>query len=251
MSTTVGVLILDEPQDLSATARAALEHLPGISLLGETALENAADEPRVAVICLSADKLAGGIERVAGLRKRRQDLRILLIFDALTASHSKALLDAGADAFVGRPHSQQELRVALLALVEGAACLVPREQPGVMKSGQSCNFGLSPREIDVLCFLCAGFSNKEVARRLALSVRTVETHRLNLRRKTQTGRLKDLVSLARQLGLPLPSADEWASQADKRFAKDGRSVVTVTGTERHSIRADIASPAEATFLRKR
>src|SRR5690242_16206698 len=109
MSTTVGVLILDEPQDLSATARAALEHLPGISLLGETALENAADEPRVAVICLSADKLAGGIERVAGLRKRRQDLRILLIFDALTASHSKALLDAGADAFVGRPHSQQEL----------------------------------------------------------------------------------------------------------------------------------------------
>ena len=61
--------------------------------------------------------------------------------------------------------------------------------------------GLTPREAEVLRFLSAGFSNKEVARRLALSVRTVETHRLNLRRKTQTGRLKDLVTLARQLGL--------------------------------------------------
>ncbi len=40
-----------------------------------------------------------------------------------------------------------------------------------------------------------------MARRLNLSVRTVETHRLNLRRKTQTGRLKDLVALARHLGL--------------------------------------------------
>ena len=63
------------------------------------------------------------------------------------------------------------------------------------------SLGLTPREAEVLRFLSSGFSNKEVARRLALSVRTVETHRLNLRRKTQTGRLKDLVSLARQLGL--------------------------------------------------
>lgn len=53
----------------------------------------------------------------------------------------------------------------------------------------------------MLRFLSSGFSNKEVARLLVLSVRTVETHRLNLRRKTQTGRLKELVSLSRQLGL--------------------------------------------------
>ena len=63
------------------------------------------------------------------------------------------------------------------------------------------SLGLTPREAEVLRFLSAGFSNKEVARRLTVSVRTVETHRLNLRRKTKTGRLKDLVQLARQIGL--------------------------------------------------
>ena len=71
--------------------------------------------------------------------------------------------------------------------------------PDASEAGDT--LGLTPREAEVLRFLGAGFSNKEVARRLSLSVRTVETHRLNLRRKTQTGRLKDLVSLARQLGL--------------------------------------------------
>jgi len=49
-------------------------------------------------------------------------------------------------------------------------------------------------------------------------VRTVETHRLNLRRKTQTGRLKDLVSLARQLGLApvVDSSDQVRRGTDNR-----------------------------------
>jgi len=85
---------------------------------------------------------------------------------------------------------------------------VAPEQQAVMPADQGDSLGLTPREAEVLRFLSSGFSNKEVARRLALSVRTVETHRLNLRRKTQTGRLKDLVSLARQLGLaPVVDSD--------------------------------------------
>ena len=74
----------------------------------------------------------------------------------------------------------------------------------------------------MLRFLSSGFSNKEVARRLTLSVRTVETHRLNLRRKTQTGRLKDLVSLARQLGLaPVVEAEPARRGGDGRPAGAG------------------------------
>ena len=60
--------------------------------------------------------------------------------------------------------------------------------------------GLTDREFEVLGHIAAGRSNKEVARKLGTSVRTVETHRLNLRRKTKTGRLSDLVTLARDLG---------------------------------------------------
>ena len=163
MSTAVGVLILDEPEDLSATVRATLEHMPEFHTIGEADLDR-------------------------------------------------------ADAFVARSKSPRELGAALLALAEGSDVLVPSEQPVAMPPEAGESLGLTPREAEVLRFLSSGFSNKEVARRLALSVRTVETHRLNLRRKTQTGRLKDLVSLARQLGLApvVDSGDQVRRGTDSR-----------------------------------
>jgi DNA-binding CsgD family transcriptional regulator len=69
-------------------------------------------------------------------------------------------------------------------------------------------FGLTEREVEVLSLIGAGFSNKDIARRLALSVRTVETHRLNIRKKTQSTRLSDLVSVARQISAAAPERAE-------------------------------------------
>ena len=201
MSTAVGVLILDEPQDLSATVRATLEHMPELHTIGEADLEGADADTTVALIFLDEIRLADGIARIVELKERQPDLRTLVVFGALTADDLRALLAAGADAFVARSKSPRDLGAALLALAEGSDCLAPPEQPVALSNEPADSLGLTPREAEVLRFLSSGFSNKEVARRLALSVRTVETHRLNLRRKTQTGRLKDLVSLARQLGL--------------------------------------------------
>jgi DNA-binding CsgD family transcriptional regulator len=68
---------------------------------------------------------------------------------------------------------------------------------------------LTRRETEVLRYLAAGYSNKEVARQLDLSTRTVEVHRRNMRRKTKTGRLHELVRLARVMGLePVMDATE-------------------------------------------
>ncbi|MHB2210923.1 LuxR C-terminal-related transcriptional regulator [Methylobacterium sp. CM6257] len=208
MSTAVGILILDEPQDLSATVRATLEHMPEFHTINEEDLDRFGAGNAVALVFLDEIRLADGIARIAGLKERQPELRTLVAFGALTADDLRALLAAGADAFVARSKSLREVGAALRALAKGSGCLVPPEQPAAVAVDQSEALGLTPREVEVLRFLCAGFSNKEVARRLALSVRTVETHRLNLRRKTQTGRLKDLVSLARQLGLaPVEEGD--------------------------------------------
>lgn len=198
MSDAVGVLILDEPQDLCPTFRATLEHMPALQTVTEGDLGAGWSGAAVAVVFLDETRLGDGLARILSLRDRLRGLRILAAFQALTGADLQALLAAGADAVVARSGPPREICAAVLALAEGAPCLVaaPAEAP---ESGEA--LGLTPREAEVLRFLSAGFSNKEVARRLALSVRTVETHRLNLRRKTQTGRLKDLVSLARQLGL--------------------------------------------------
>lgn len=216
MDTPVGVLILDEPEDLSATVRASLEHMSEFATIAEADLAHL-DGPAVALVFLDEARLADGVARIVGLKERQPALRVMVSFKALTADDIRAVLGAGADAFVARSKSPRDLGAALVALAEGADCLVRMEPVPAAEvvDGQ----GLTPREAEVLRFLSAGFSNKEVARRLALSVRTVETHRLNLRRKTQTGRLKDLVSLARQLGLsPVVDAEPTRRHGESRSA---------------------------------
>ncbi|GJE34483.1 LuxR C-terminal-related transcriptional regulator [Methylobacterium oxalidis] len=206
MSRAVGVLVVDGPQEVCPTFRATLEHMPAVQTIGEAELATADTGSTVALVFVDDVQPADAVARVMGLKERLPALRTLVAFQALTGPELGRLLEAGADGFVARTASPETICAALLALVDGAASLVSAE--GAPSPESTDGLGLTPREAEVLRFLSAGFSNKEVARRLTLSVRTVETHRLNLRRKTQTGRLKDLVTLARQLGLaPVVESD--------------------------------------------
>ena len=95
MSTAVGVLILDEPQDLSATVRATLEHMPELHTIGEADLDRADTDNTVALIFLDEIRLADGIARIVGLKERQPTIRTLVVFGALPADDLRALLAAG------------------------------------------------------------------------------------------------------------------------------------------------------------
>ena len=194
----VGVLIVDEPCELEPTLRAVLEHEPRLQTVDEADLLPGAGAPArsVALVFVGAESGAATLSRIAMLKGRRPGVTVLVAFDVLRADLLGRLVQAGADAFVARSAAPRDVGAAILGLAAN-----PEAQHAALRSDATTSDGLTPREAEILRFLSAGFSNKEVARRLSLSVRTVETHRLNLRRKTQTGRLKDLVALARQLGL--------------------------------------------------
>lgn len=195
MSDAVKVLIINEPSDLGTAFRATLEHTPTLRTVGEEELQDSGSTCVVLAFAPEYDPAA-----VAALRERAPEVRILVAFQAADAVEIGRYAAAGADAFVARCAAPRDICATILALAhdlplhEGEAEI---QDPETVAE----SLGLTPREAEVLRFLSAGFSNKEVARRLTVSVRTVETHRLNLRRKTKTGRLKDLVQLARQIGL--------------------------------------------------
>lgn len=197
MNQPVGVLIVDEPCELAPTLRAVLEHEPRLQTVDEADLGPGAGAPArsIALVFVGPEPGPAILSRIATLKGRRPGLSVLVAFDALRADLLGRLVQAGADAFVARSAAPRDVCGAILGLA--ASPDAPASSPAEAASVD----GLTPREAEILRFLSAGFSNKEVARRLSLSVRTVETHRLNLRRKTQTGRLKDLVALARHLGL--------------------------------------------------
>ena len=198
MSQAIGVLIVDEPCGLGPTFRAELEHEPRLQTVSEADLSRGQDVPErtVALVFVETDG-AASLRRLATLKARQPGLAVLVVFESLRADLLSRLVQAGADAFVARSADARDVCGAILNLAANPGS----EQPVADASEAAGVDGLTPRESEILRFLSAGFSNKEVARRLNLSVRTVETHRLNLRRKTQTGRLKDLVALARHLGL--------------------------------------------------
>lgn len=184
------VLIVAETGDKTALVKALEMHQPD-ALLIETGLPGL--------------RLADIIPR---LRLGQPRLRILVSVLDNELDKVPALLAAGAHACLTRKAPATEFLHAMRAVSQGgvyvSGCLasgliaLPRQAP------KDDLYQLTERETEVLRFIGGGFSNKEIARRLALSVRTVETHRLNIRRKTGSARLRDLVQAAQQLGLDRP-----------------------------------------------
>lgn len=212
MNDAVGVLIVNEPSGFASTFRAVIEHEPRLQTLSESDLARAPARS-VALVFVGSQPEASITADIAALKERAPGLNVLVGFDLLRADLLRQLVEAGADAFVARSATPRDVCGAILSLAarsEARGAKTPA--PAVLPASE----GLTPREAEILRFLSAGFSNKEVARRLNLSVRTVETHRLNLRRKTQTGRLKDLVALARHLGLaPVVEASPMRSGGER------------------------------------
>ncbi|WP_082504558.1 response regulator transcription factor [Methylobacterium sp. Leaf111] len=198
MSAAVGVLYEDQLAAVDPVFRSIVEQMPALQLISEAELDQSEPQSKAALISVQAHTIASALVRITTLKKQWPNLRILVAIQVMDAVQLRKLVDAGADSFVTRRPSLDDLCAALCLRVEDLPC-----KAGTLPAAatETHSLALTHRETEILRLLSAGFSNKEVARRLDLSARTVEAHRLNLRRKTQTGRLKDLVALARTLGL--------------------------------------------------
>jgi two-component system, NarL family, nitrate/nitrite response regulator NarL len=182
------ILVVAEAEDGYAATLAASTHLPQVIILD------------------SALRKLDCFEVVKRIRNQVPDARILITFLSEDSFEIQAFVEAGVSGFIAKTAAPQEYQNAVRTLVGGGSYFSNTlmtslfNQKRIMRSGANL-FGLTARETEILRLICGGFSNKDVARRLQLSVRTVETHRLNIRKKTSAGRLRDLVHVARQLGL--------------------------------------------------
>ncbi len=115
-------------------------------------------------------------------------------------------LNAGAKGYVLKEAADVDLINALKAVAAGkryleptlAAQLVEAKTERGSRKGPS---DLSPREIEVLLFLVRGYTNKEIANDLVISVRTVESHRAHIIQKTGVSTRAALVRFAEENGL--------------------------------------------------
>jgi DNA-binding NarL/FixJ family response regulator len=131
----------------------------------------------------------------------------VLVFSAnTTALAVREAPAAGVHGYIEKPASFTEFTHALKAVTGGRTYLGPEVSKSVQRivdnpERAGADPELSVRERDVLRFVAEGFSSKEIAERLGLSVRTVENHRANITRRTGLKSIAQLTLHAVRLGL--------------------------------------------------
>ena len=157
--------------------------------------------PDVLVMDISMPKL-NGLKATEKLLEVCPQVRVLTLSRHADDGYIRELLGAGAWAYVLKQSAPSELIHAIRAVAAGGKYIDPKLAAKVMDNyGERAVRGeakgkLTDRESEVLRFIALGYSNKEIANRLSLSVKTVEVHKANAMRKLNITSRIDLVRYA-------------------------------------------------------
>jgi DNA-binding NarL/FixJ family response regulator len=200
------LLLADDHAILRAGLRMLLDAQPDMVVVaeaadGEEAVRRALEtRPDVAVVDLTMPGLSG-VETLERLHRELPATRLLVLTMHDDPAYAQVARAAGAAGHVVKDSESSELLAAIRAVHRGRAFFQvgagARPEPAVSERPPA----LSPRERQVLGLLARGHTNREIASRLSLSVKTVETHRARLGDKLGLHTRADLVRLAIDLGL--------------------------------------------------
>jgi DNA-binding NarL/FixJ family response regulator len=164
----------------------------------------AAENPDVAVITAELVRLGSGgaIERLL----RGRTTRLLLVPSSGRLIDVQFARQIGASGFVPETSSLEQLVAAIRAIAAGDTYFPPEVSGS--DAGQTAErarsarpHNLTNRELQVLLLIADGMSSRQIASTCQISVRTVESHRVNLMRKLDVRKLSDLVRIAIREGI--------------------------------------------------
>ena len=205
---TIRVLIADDHILLRAGLRALLNSAADFEVIGEAsdgteALNRAKElQPDVVLMDMSMPG-CGGIEATRLIREALPDVNVLI----LTVHEDKSLLQealrVGASGYILKRALESELINAIKAAARGDLYVHPAMTRALLDNAddppedkQGAIEILTPREVEVLRLLANGHTNRQIADMLAISVRTVESHRFNLMSKLHLQSRSELVRYA-------------------------------------------------------
>ena len=152
---------------------------------------------------------AGGIETTRLVREQYPEIKVLVLSMHSESSYIVRMLEAGASGYLLKDAGSAELINAIKAVAEGhtyfssqvSATLVDQLVKGKKPPERKAGVPLTRREIEVLRLIAEEYSNPEIADKLFISIRTVDTHRRNLLEKLGVKNTAGLVKYAIKHGL--------------------------------------------------
>ena len=216
----ISVLLVDDHAVLRAGLRALISGEPDMEVVGDASngadglVATARHKPDVAVVDVTMPGMTG-IELIGRIRKEHPHTRALALTMHDDPAYARAVLAAGGSGHV--------VKDADASIVLGAIRAVHRGRTFVELGGKASAEGgtpelltwaggaarrrgelLSPREWQILELLAQGHTNREIAERLPISVKTVETYRSRIVDKLGLRSRAEIVRFALELGLLTP-----------------------------------------------
>jgi DNA-binding NarL/FixJ family response regulator len=200
-----GVLIADDHILVRAGLRTLLETSSRYRLAGEAADVGTclalmrSLRPSLLLLDIMLPDMSG-IDAVARIREIDSGVRIVFLSSQDSREFVTRALQTGADGFMSKDFALSELELALDAVSAGQRYLSPRishvlvEAMNAPDTLEPAPGGLTGRQREVLCCVARGLSNKEIARELSISPKTVEFHRGQLMQRLD---IHDVATLTR------------------------------------------------------
>jgi DNA-binding NarL/FixJ family response regulator len=207
----IRLLLADDHTILRAGLRSLIEAEPDMCVIAEADEGRAAVklacqlEPDVAIMDI-AMPLLNGLEATRQIKHNCPAVKVLILTMYDNEEYIRQALAFGAMGYLLKDATASELVSAIRAIHHGEAVLSPPVTRLVLENylrwgdiqrDHSAD-GLSPREREVLQLIAEGYTNKEMAEILSLSIKTIQTHRMNLMSKLGLHDRAELIKYAIQ-----------------------------------------------------
>jgi two-component system, NarL family, response regulator NreC len=212
---TIRILLADDHAVLRAGLRALLNDEPDMEVVGEAANGQEAVSqaqtllPDIIVMDI-AMPVMNGLEATAAITALNIGTRVLVLTMHAEEQYLFQVLEAGGSGYVLKQSADSDLMQAIRAVYRGEAFMYPSAvrlllqaylKGGKAESAQQTKGRLSEREEQVLALTAEGYSNQEIAGRLYLSSKTVDTYRQRIMEKLDLHHRSELVHYALDRGL--------------------------------------------------
>lgn len=213
----IRILLADDHGVVRAGIRMLINAQPDMEVVGEAsdgkgAIAQAETlHPDVVILDLAMPNL-GGLSALGIIKQRVPEVRILILTMHDDERYLDQALSAGASGYVVKKAADMELLSAVRAVMRGEVyvhssltrfLIERRPDRGVERrnAGSEAQEGLTGRQREVLILLAQGYTNRQIADRLFLSVKTIETYRSRLMQQLDLRNRAELFQYAVRKGL--------------------------------------------------